>query len=417
MNLPDELAATLRDRADGVEAPPAFALRALRRGRALRRRRRIAAVTTPAVAVALAVTVTSLVAGGDRATDVPPPAVTPEPTRSAAPFPGPTGVGPTGVAPTGVTPTGVSPTGPPVNPAPTRRPPAGAEPPRPYALQPAQAGGGGSVHVGSRDLALPDGFVVSQLSRARGGVLVVLQSLGGYAVRFAGEDGTLRTIPELDGRAIVSPDGTRVVGSATFGGSRMALFDIASGERLGVVPGNRTPLAFLDGGRRILFLPLADGPQRLGVWDVAGYTTGTVPIEVAPGTVIRVSPDGRTVLLAEDERLRAVDLEGRGLWTRPGRYWEGPAIAFSPDGSRIALVEEAGDLTVVATADGDEVTTTTGFAFEAVGVEWLDAGRVVLSARDPVDFRYDDQQLICRVGGTGRRCEPYELPQAVLPST
>jgi hypothetical protein len=379
MNLVEELSAALRDQADAVEAPPALAGRALTRGRALRRRRRITATAVPATAVAFVVAATGFVTGGDRTADVvPPPAATP--TASDAP---------------------------------------GGEPPRPYARQPAEPGGAGSVHLEGRDIALPAGHTVLGLQRVRGGVVLDLDGPHGAKVWFAGRDGELSRLLGVDAPSRVNADGTLVAApgpdiepSLPLTVRRMPLTNVLEytldGEHL-------TPVGFVGTGDDILVGDVRGaGGTALGVWHPASIPAVIDPVRgyrMPAGAVPYLRPGGPLVV-AEERLLRVVDLEKGELWTRTGRFREGPAVDISPDGRRIALAENGG-LTVVSTADGAVLSQRADLGFDAAGVQWTSGDTVLVSARDARTGRYD-QRVVCRAAER-TPCEEYALPDAVLP--
>jgi hypothetical protein len=389
MNLLDELAGTLRDRAETVTPPPGLAARTLARGHALRRRRRIAsAAVAPALVVVAVVTATTFVAGGDRA--APQPARTPPPT--SVPTVLPTVDGPL---------------------------PEGPEPARPYALSPSELRPRGSVRVGRYGYAVQPGQGVERLVRAGSGVVAELSGAAGGEVWYYGADGRPRHFAGLAGSVAVSPSGGLLAAPLPHGapgGSRMYLTEIASGRTVATLPGDRAPLAFADEDR-VVFLEVGTdtAPGALGIWRPSDGSVTPVPDVAVPVTAaLEAAPDGRTVLIADDNEVRAVNLEGAVRWTRPGRYWEGPAMAFSPDGRWLALAEDGG-LVVLGGDVGNQVAEVARFDFEAVGVAWTDARTVLVSARSNSNGGYGDQRLTCRVDRLPLRCEGYEPFDAVLP--
>jgi hypothetical protein len=373
-DLSDELAETLRERADSVPDVATLADASLARGRALRRRRRIGAAVAPAVAAVVVVTAaTALTGGGDRADGPPPPAGTPTATRGL---------------------------------------PA---PPPPYAYKLGEDPGPGTFHVvtGSASVRLPDAVSVLRIFRAGGDVVAEVLGTDRQSVVLVGAHGDLRTLPDLLPPVAVSRDGAVLAAQTQEGGTLgLALLELPDGKQVAALPGeNRVPLAVVRGTDPPVVLFSAG--DRLGTWNVSEQSAREIPgVRYDEGAVLAAAPDGRRVIIADERELRVVDLEGRTLWRRSGEYWIEDVFAWSPDGTRVVLSENQ-RIVVVAAADGRELVRSRQQAFDLVRLRWTDAGRLVGVEREPVTERVTRQQRSCDVV-TGA-CEPYRRRLVLLP--
>jgi hypothetical protein len=373
-DLIDELAETLRERAASVPDEPALAGGSLARGRALRRRRRIATAFAPAVAaVVVATAATALTGGGDRADGPPSPAATPT-----------------------------------VGTEPTELPPPNRWP---YVLD--APAGGRSVIVattGDRTVALPPGAVVTRLRRVGWGAVAEVRAPEGRSVLFVDEDGRARTFPGLLPPVAVRYDGTLLAATREGeGGPRIVLVRLPSGDPVATLPGDRVPLAFTGQDQREV---LVAGGGRLGIWDGSGGSHTEVPgVRYGEGAVLAASPAGAQVAIADERELRVVDLQGGPGWTRVGDYREGSAFGWSPESMKLALVEGR-QIVVVDALDGRVTSRTADLPIDLAGVTWADSGYVLALERNPVGR--GRQRLTCEIqSGT---CEPYLRRDVVLPA-
>jgi hypothetical protein len=374
-DLGDELVETLRERADSVPDVPTLAGAALARGRALRRRRRIAAAVAPAVAAVVVVTAATALTGGVRADGPPRPARTPTVTA------------------------------------------AQGYPPRPYVFKVPEGSGPGIFHVVTKSASalLPEGDSVMRIFRAGDDVVAEVLGPDGQSVVVVSADGRVRTLPGLKPPVVVSRDGTQMLGMAPDapGGPRLMLVALPSGEEIWSLPGERVPLGF------VLLPPVLDVLSaengRLGTWDLAGQKTREVPnVRFDDDAALSAAPDGRRVLIVDQRELRAVDVQGRTLWTRSLQDTANGVYTWSPDATRVVL-STGGRLEVVAAADGRTLARSAKQPFDLVGLRWLDARHVVGREHEPGTGRAGERWVSCDVA-TGA-CEPYRRRQALLPDS
>jgi hypothetical protein len=373
-DLIEELAGTLHERAASVPAVPTLAGASLTRGRALRRRRRIATAFAPAVAAVVVVTAaTALTGGGDRADSLPPPAGTPTATAGL---------------------------------------PA---PPPPYVYKLPEEPGPGAFYVvtGSATVRLPGSVSVLRILRAGGDVVAEVLGTDLQSVVLVGEHGGLRTLPDLLPPVALGRDGAVLAAQTQEGGEfGLALVGLPDGKQVATLPGeNRVPLAVVRGTDPPVVLFFAG--DRLGTWDVSGQSAREVPdVRFDAGSVLEAAPDGRRVIVADERELRVVDLQGRTLWRRSGEYAIEDVFAWSPDGTRVVLSENQ-RVVVVAAADGRELVRSQPQEFDLVGLTWTDSGRLLGVERELVTGRVTRQGHTCDVV-TGA-CEPYRRRFVLLP--
>lgn len=371
--LSDELAETLCERAASVPDVPSLAGASLARGRALRRRRRIATALAPAVTVvALVTAATSITGGGDRAEGPPGPAATPT---------------------------------------------DGTDLPWPRQWPRVETASGGRrviVVAGSdRTVTLPPGADVNRLRRVGFGAVAEVRGPEGRGVVSVDEDGRARTLPGVLPPVAVTYDGALLAGTATGGadgtdGRRMVVVRLPDGDPVASLGGDRVPLAFTgDDGRDVLY---ADG-GRLGVWHVSRGSRTEVPgVRYGEDAVLAAAPGGQQVAIADERGLRVVDQDGKTLWTRAGDRRDAATVRWSPEGLLIAAVEGR-RVVVMSAVDGVTRARTAALPFDPAGVTWQDSGYVLALERDAGGR--ERQRLTCEIqSGT---CEPYLRRDAVLP--
>jgi hypothetical protein len=375
-DLRDELAETLRERATSVPDVPTLAGASLARGRALRRRRRIATTLAPAfVAVVLVTAATALTGAYERAE-------------------GPSG-GPTATSE-----------------LPAPRPP--------YAVGEGRGTDARTlIVVGDRSVPLPEGTSVGLLHRAGTGVVVEVIGSDTQGVAFVDGEGRLRMLPDLGLPVAVAPDGRTVaaLSDAGEGGPRMVLARLPDGKPLATLPGDRAPLAFVTGeetgqdtgpGPVVLF---AAG-DRLGTWDVTEQTAREVPrVRRGEDDILSAARDGRRVAIVGEREFRVVDLQGRTLWTRPDRYGRNWSFSWTPDGTGIVL-SVGGRIVVVSAATGRTLVESPKQPFDLFALMWLDDRHFLGQESDLVTDEVRERRFACDVV-TGT-CETYGARFAIL---
>lgn len=369
-DLRDELAETLRERAASVPDVPTLAGAALARGRALRRRRRIATALAPAVAAVVVVgAVTALGGGGDRADRGPLPAKTP--TAEVLP-----------------------------------------NPPAPFAYKLPEGPGPGTFYVRTEhaDVRLPGKLSVTGIHRTAVGVVVETLGSDRRSIMLVGDDGEVRTLPGLQPPVAVGTDGRHLAARLDDGsGRRMTVVRLPDGSPVATLPGDRAPLAFANLPTEAVVFRTGD--DRIGTWRLRDRQLREVPgLRVADLDVVS-APRGALVLLVVDgHELRAVDLAGRTLWTRPGDYTDGPRYAWSLRGDRLALAEGR-HVDFVNARNGETLSRTPEQPVDVAGVAWLDATRAVVFERDQDG---NHVRRLCDYG-PATTCRPYRLRSALLP--
>jgi WD40 repeat protein len=157
-----------------------------------------------------------------------------------------------------------------------------------------------------------------QADRGRAGPAAASAPLGGEVRRLSGQPGRVS-------RAILSPDGRRLLWVSESRGQTLTLWDMAAGKPLRSLEGHATPVSeavFLSDSRRAVAREAGGGAI---LWDVE---TGKVLRRSEPswGEALAVAPDGRRLVTrtADGKTLRLLDLDPDGSgWGRELRPFEG----------------------------------------------------------------------------------------------
>jgi WD40 repeat protein len=144
-----------------------------------------------------------------------------------------------------------------------------------------------------------------------------------------------------------SPGGQLLVSS---GERFVRVWDVTTGKEVRRFDGSCGRAAFTPDGKS-----LVTGGEKVCVREIAsGRVTDRLPFA---GYGVALSPDGKTLAVLEQDRLRVWDTA-----TRSDRLLvpcpKVRAIALSPDGSRVAVAAE-GQLYILVVANGDKVVLTT----------------------------------------------------------
>ncbi|GAA0950874.1 protein kinase domain-containing protein [Nonomuraea longicatena] len=169
----------------------------------------------------------------------------------------------------------------------------------------------------------------------------LLPSVSRDSLFFVGANGRARTYtlpaapPDPIGRRkdlrVLSRDGRTL---ALAGDREVSLWDPVAGRRLGRLPVRAKLAAFSWNGTRLAVA--AGRPDRVEVWDLATRTKVST-LDTGPATGLALSPDGRTVAVAEDG---TVALHTGGQVRRVPEV-AGSGLAFRPDGRVLAVYGES----------------------------------------------------------------------------
>jgi WD40 repeat protein len=259
------------------------------------------------------------------------------------------------------------------------------------------------------------GRQVGNLAGHRDRITGAAFSPDGESIATASADGTARLWRALPGRVVtafgervkpgpssayfdLSQDGRRLV--ITHGG-RSALWNTASGRRIGKIYPEAAGLLVTDDGRTLL---VADSARGIEVTRVSGHR-GDRAVSMARSAflgrrnvLMSISPDGRRVLALKGDKVRVWDsstgqqIAARAIHAPKARGGGGfpqggplESATFSPDGRRVALAFFSG--TVVWTIGADRLVSIPageGFTSRAL---FSHGGRAIL------DIDYTGGQL------------------------
>ena len=241
-----------------------------------------------------------------------------------------------------------------------------------------------------------------------------------------------------DGRLLASAHGGR--GNSAFSGTRLlpplagerevGLWDAASGEPVGTLPGQAygtTVVAFSGDGTRLVTGSQAGG---LAVWDVAGRTllrtlaqepeAGHDP-ELPPVSFLAVDATGETIVSAHLSRLlplvvwNGVTGERRGvLEGHDTRVW---SVVLTPDGRRALSTGEDGAVRILDLHSGEHLLTLTEPGLTGLWLAMDRPGRRLLApAHDGSLVVWDTDVQAARLlwQGAERREAASELAQRLL---
>jgi len=213
------------------------------------------------------------------------------------------------------------------------------------------------------------------------GTLAYADSSGAYVIKdSAGRvRNTIRFNETIEG-PVLSPDGTRVLGSVRRAGPptqigavsiaaapspAVAVFDLSAKEVVSLA--GYDDAAWTPDGKIIATAKY----NEPGLFEIDPATKGVRAIEpaIGPAYAPNVSPDGRTIVFVTGGKAWLVDRDGRNLRQvfMDGHYQQRPA--FSPDGTKVALIvcnlfaiDGSGEVFVVDVKSGDvtRVRTSTG---------------------------------------------------------
>ncbi|NUP06881.1 MAG: AAA family ATPase [Polyangiaceae bacterium] len=195
---------------------------------------------------------------------------------------------------------------------------------------------------------------------------------------------------DADPSSIVwSPDGSWIAASV---GPAVQIFDASGAPRASCAPGttNAGLLAFDPESERLV-VTYFDGTANV-VAVPSGQIVANLPATRGPATDIEFSPDGASLAIADNERVRWFDTQSWQFVEARGHEQAIVAIAFSPDGSRLAT--GSADQTIrLHVRSGDAATVLRGHTSTVQDLVFSSDGARLLSASDDGTARVWDVAL------------------------
>lgn len=368
-------------RAADMPSDPALAGRVLARAGVVRRRRTVGATVTATVAVAAVVLVTTGTAGRLVNGPQPPPATRTSQTTSS-------------VVPQSVPPT------------------VG------YAVN------GGSdaqhltrrtvVHVGTRSVTLPTGWLVARALPSGEGLLLKIETKGDDRSAYVGPDGVVTQLGTLAlSPALMDRTGTVVLDSLAIEvDGRLTFTSVPSGRVIrtvgGIPRGALVPIGAV-GPTSVLL----DDNGVASVWSApAGATSASRVGPLAGWSALWHVTDtdlSGLVVGTDGEQMRLVHTDGSPGWTSPAAAGAtvqlGPV--FAPDGSRVAAVV-GGRLVLRPTATSGSVLTSAplGLTGTYTGLSWEGPDDVLVETGGQHGF---GRSQLLRCSASSLRCVPVDL--------
>jgi len=149
-------------------------------------------------------------------------------------------------------------------------------------------------------------------------------------------------LPKAGGLAVFSPDGKRIAtanyGNYASGSQKVVLWDVASGQKLGVLPDIRQVLAMVfspDGN----LLAIANFYGEVSLWNLRDFSHEVLRKQTRDtAKSVAFSPDGRRLVVGlQTHEVEEWDVSERRLFkTLHGHTGEINGVALSPDGTRLA---------------------------------------------------------------------------------
>jgi len=229
----------------------------------------------------------------------------------------------------------------------------------------------------------------------------------------------LRYPPNSRGKAVMSPDRTRLAHIFDNDMATVKVFDVDSLQEIATFSDRKVPISFVKfspDGTKILTV---SKDQNAILWDV---NTGTRLWSVSTGGITAFSPNGEALLVTSPEGDLVLwnTTTRERLWSASPFYQERvTTCVFSPDGFLLAVGCTGGSVKVLGAENGSEVKSFEGFP-DAISTLVFDmqSRRLFIGSRDGIakiwDVKAGEELAYLSLQPREGRIVPNMIPQAAF---